>query len=74
MYERNAIVLERYFNKIFGFNGNNNLKLNYSNYCELFKKLKIYNNATSNENEAKEKFEEVSNEVDQIQKTRREII
>lgn len=26
MYERSAIVLEKYFNKVFGFNESNNLK------------------------------------------------
>ena len=31
MYERSAIVLERYFEKVFGFNKENNLKTNYEN-------------------------------------------
>ena len=32
MYERSAIVLEKYFNKIFGFNEKNNLKNLYNSY------------------------------------------
>ena len=28
MYERNAIVLERYFNQMFGYNMKNNIKIN----------------------------------------------
>ena len=74
MYERNAIVLERYFSKIFEFNENSNLKSNYSNYCELLEKLKIYNDATFSENEATEEFEKVSNEIKQIQKSRWKIV
>ena len=74
MYERNAIVLDRYFNKIFEFNENDNLKSNYSNYCELLEKLKIYNDATLAENEATEEFEKVSNEIKQIQKSRWKIV
>ena len=32
MYERSAIVLEKYFNKIFGFNEKNNLKNLYNEF------------------------------------------
>ena len=35
MYERSAIVLEKYFNNMFGFNQKVNLKSNYKNYKEL---------------------------------------
>ena len=35
MYERSAIVLERYFDKIFGENKENNLKTNYGNYTRI---------------------------------------
>ena len=74
MYERNAIVLERYFNKIFGFDENENLKLNYSNYCELLRKFKIYNDAEDAEKKATEEFEIISNEIRKIQKLRRKVI
>ena len=32
MYERSAIILERYFDKILGITKENNLKTNYGNY------------------------------------------
>jgi len=35
MYERSAIVLEKYFNKIFGFNEKNNLKNLYNSYKNI---------------------------------------
>ena len=35
MYERNAIVIDRYFASIFGYDSKNNLKNNSSNYFEL---------------------------------------
>ena len=31
MYERNAIVLERYFAKLFGYDEKSNIKNNYTN-------------------------------------------
>ena len=74
MYERNAIVLDRYFNKIFKFNENDNLKSNYSNYCELMKRLNIYNDATIAEEKATKEFEEISIETEKLQKSRRKII
>ena len=39
MYERNAIVLERYFYKKFGYQEPNNLKTNFENYCNLLEKI-----------------------------------
>ena len=41
MYERSAIVLERFFDNLLGFNQVNNLKKNFNNYCELFEKFKV---------------------------------
>ena len=44
MYERNAIVLERYFNQMFGYNMKNNVKTNFKDYCELIECLEKYKN------------------------------
>ena len=70
MYERNAIVLDRYFNKIFEFNENDNLKSNYSNYCELMNQLKIYNDAILADEQATKEFENISIKIDKIQESR----
>ena len=42
MYERNAIVLERYFNQMFGYNMKNNIKTNFKDYCELVEYFEKY--------------------------------
>ena len=42
MYERNAIVLERYFDHLFGYDIKNNLKTNFKEYSELVKSLEEY--------------------------------
>ena len=39
MYERNAIILERYFDKMFGYNQKNNIKTNFKDYSELVESL-----------------------------------
>lgn len=39
MYERSAIVLERYFENLFGFNKQYNLKENYKNYAEFLEEF-----------------------------------
>ena len=46
MYERNAIVLERYFDKLFGYDDENNLKTNYKNYIDLVNSLEKTNTNT----------------------------
>ena len=35
MYERNAIVIERHFARLFGYDEKNNIKNNYKNYIHL---------------------------------------
>jgi len=42
MYERSAIVLERYFNDFLGYSNECNLKDNFTNYCELVMKLEKF--------------------------------
>ena len=39
MYERSAIVLERYFNYLFGLQKEKNLSTNYQNYISLVDEL-----------------------------------
>lgn len=42
MYERSAIVLERYFDNLLNYRRECNLRDNYNNYCELVEKLEKY--------------------------------
>ena len=46
MYERNAIVLERYFDNLFGYDEKNNLKDNYLKYSNLVECSEKYKVAT----------------------------
>lgn len=73
MYERNAIVLERYFEKCFGFGEVNNLRENYLNYRKLVESFERYSLAITAENKAIEEFNNASNEITKIQKTQEKL-
>ena len=49
MYERSAIVLERYFDKLFGFNKENNLKDSFLNFKDLIEEIKEYKSMVTEE-------------------------
>lgn len=66
MYERNAIVLERYFARKLGYQEKYNLRNNFYYYCELLDKIENYNERLSIETEASKIFAEVSNDLKQI--------
>ena len=68
MYERNAIVLERYFNQMFGYDMKNNIKENFKNYCELIEALQNYTNTTEDEEEAMIQYDSIANKIGEIQK------
>ena len=42
MYERSAIVLERYFDDLLGYSDKCNLRDNFNNYCNLVEKLEKF--------------------------------
>lgn len=67
MYERSAIVLERYFEKIFGFTKENNLKTNYENYGTIIQEIKEYQKTTDEEEKVILKFDEIANEIETMQ-------
>ena len=68
MYERNAIVLERYFEKIFSFAKDNNLKTNFENYMKIIETINDYKKIADDEETAIQKFDEVAGEIETIQK------
>lgn len=68
MYERNAIVIDRFFTDLFGYGQTNNLKRNYLNYCDLIEKLKRYQEVSNSENNMMVEFEKVANDIKEIQK------
>lgn len=67
MYERSAIVLERYFERIFGFYKENNLRTNYDNYGKIIEELKEYQRTIDEEEKVIRKFDEVALEIEEIQ-------
>ena len=68
MYERNAIVLERYFNQMFGYNMKNNVKTNFKDYCELIECLEKYKNISEDEENIMQEYDSIANRIREVQK------
>ena len=68
MYERNAIVIDRYFSNIFGYDKKNNIKVNGNNYFELVDILEKYQGASEIENNVMEEYEKIANRIKDTQK------
>lgn len=73
MYERNAIVLERYFNQMFGYNMKNNIKTNFKDYCELVEYFEKYRDITDEEDNIMQEYDLTANKIREVQK-RQEIL
>lgn len=73
MYERSAIVLERYFNEIFGFDKRISLKTIYKDYKEIIEELQNYQIILEEEEKVINEFDEVANEIRNIQKEQKRI-
>ena len=74
MYERSAIVLERYFDEMFGFFNKMNPKLNYQNYKEMVEELQKYQTIVSEEEEVIKAFDEVAKQIQTIQKKQKHFV
>ena len=68
MYERNAIVIDRYFSNIFEYDKKNNIKVNGNNYFELVDVLEKYQEASEIENNIMDEFENVASKIKETQK------
>ena len=68
MYERSAIVLERYLDKLFGFNKEYNLRQNFSDFNDLIEELKEYQTMVTEEEKVINKFDKIANGIQSIQK------
>lgn len=73
MYERSAIVLERYFNKIFGFDKKLNLKIIYKNYKEMIEEIQKYQAILEEEDTIINEFDATANEIRNIQLEQKKI-
>ena len=67
MYERSAIVLERYIQKIFGFDKENNLKDNYKSFKELLDEVEKYQELSEKEGKIIKEFDDTVREIETIQ-------
>ena len=68
MYERNAVVLERYFDEMFGYNLKNNIKTNFDDYCQLIDSLEKYQNISEEEETVIQEYDSIANRIREIQK------
>lgn len=73
MYERNAIVLERYFEKKFGLDKTINLKTIYANYSDMVEELERYQIALIEEEKIILDFDETAQKIQIIQKTQEKL-
>lgn len=69
MYERNAIILERYFDKMFGYDMKYNIKTNFTEYSELVKCLEEYKNISEEEETMAGEYDAIANKIREIQNT-----
>ena len=67
MYERSAIVLERYFEKLFGLENENNLKLTFENYGVLIDAITEYQKVLTEEEITINNFEKTANIIQGLQ-------
>lgn len=67
MYERSAIVLERYMEKILEFNKTYNLKKNNENYNELINEIENYQIMTDKELKVIQEFDDTAKKIENLQ-------
>ena len=67
MYERSAIVLERYFENLLEYRREGNIRDNFNNYCDLVEKLEKYQINYQKEVSATQEFNESLEKIKLIQ-------
>ena len=73
MYERSAIVLERYFDNWLGLKDECNIRDNYKNYCNIVEKLEKYQVNYQKEVVATKEYNEVLTKIKDIQAEQKEL-
>lgn len=68
MYERNAIILERYLNKVFGQNKDTSIKAAHNIYQEILEEMEKYQIVTEEEEKVIEEFDDIAKQMQSIQK------
>ena len=67
MYERSAIVLERYFENLLDYRRECNLRDNFNNYCELIEKLEKFQTNYQKEIEATQEYNDSLRKIKSVQ-------
>ena len=73
MYERTAIVLEKNFNTILGFDQKTNLKTIYKDFKELAEEIENYQQILKEEDKIISEFDKVANEIRKIQQEQKKL-
>ena len=73
MYERSAIVLEKYIENVLNLNKKNNLRENCKNYADLMEEIENYQSLTEREGNIIREFDEVARELQNIQRKQEKI-
>lgn len=73
MYERSAIVLEKNFNTILGFDKKTNLKTIYKDYKEITEEIQKYQSILEEEDKVINEFDETANEIRKIQQEQKKL-
>ena len=73
MYERSAIVLERYLEKTCHIDKQRSLKSNYNNFNKILEELEIFQAIEQEEEQKIEEFDRVANEIRRIQRAQERI-
>ncbi len=73
MYERSAIVLEKNFNTILGFDKKSNLKTIYKDYKEITEEIQKYQTILGEEDNIINEFDSVANQIRTIQQEQKKI-
>ena len=68
MYERSAVVLERYFTESFYYSEKNRLKNNCENFRKLIEVLEKYQDVSEAEDKIIRECEDIASQIKQIQK------
>ena len=71
MYERNAIVLERYLSNIFGKNDETNVKSSFEIYKDILEEMEKYQVVTKEEEKVIKEFDEIAKNMQTIQKNKK---
>ena len=73
MYERSAIVLERYYTNVLKFDEKPNLKMNYKNFKDLVEEIQKYQTTLEKEETVIYEFDTIANGIRAIQQEQKKI-